>query len=302
MNKAISILGPTHTKKTELALSIFKEYPSNIISVDSVQIYKEANIGSNKPDQAILKKVKHNLIDVLDISEEFSVNDFLLRVSEIIAKSETSPLFVGGTMMYFHSLFNGITKLPKRNLFYRNKLSEEAKKIGWEKMHERLKKIDAKAAEKIKANDSQRIMRALEVNSQSKILFSDLLKTEKKSVLKDYEKFTFAVIPRCKKTFKAELEDRFIKMLETGLIEETESLMTKKNKNKIKILKTVGYKQVVEYLKKKVSQDEMIERATNATYQLAKRQMTWLKKFKINQTFYTDEDDKVMKILTKIKN
>ena len=302
MKKAISILGPTHTKKTELALSIFKEYPSNIISVDSVQIYKEANIGSNKPDQAILKKVKHNLIDVLDISEEFSVNDFLLRVSEIIAKSETSPLFVGGTMMYFHSLFNGITKLPKRNLFYRNKLSEEAKKIGWEKMHERLKKIDAKAAEKIKANDSQRIMRALEVNSQSKILFSDLLKTEKKSVLKDYEKFTFAVIPRCKKTFKAELEDRFIKMLETGLIEETESLMTKKNKNKIKILKTVGYKQVVEYLKKKVSQDEMIERATNATYQLAKRQMTWLKKFKINQTFYTDEDDKVMKILTKIKN
>ena len=91
-------------------------------------------------------------------------------------------------------------------------------------------------------------------------------------------------------------------MLETGLIEETESLMAKINKNKIKILKTVGYKQVVEYLKEKVSQDEMIERATNATYQLAKRQMTWLQKFKVNQTFYTDEDDKVMKILTKIKN
>ena len=102
MKKAISILGPTHTKKTELALSIFEEYPANIISVDSVQIYKEADIGSNKPDKAILKKVKHNLIDVLDISEEFSVNDFLLRVSEIIAKSETSPLFVGGTMMYFY--------------------------------------------------------------------------------------------------------------------------------------------------------------------------------------------------------
>ena len=112
MKKAISILGPTHTKKTELALSIFKEYPSNIISVDSVQIYKEANIGSNKPDQAILKKIKHNLIDVLDISEEFSVNDFLLRVSQIIAKSETAPLLVGGPMMYFYSLFNGITKLP----------------------------------------------------------------------------------------------------------------------------------------------------------------------------------------------
>ena len=161
MKKAISILGPTHTKKTELALSILKNTLPNIISVDSVQIYKEANIGSNKPDQKILKKVKHNLIDVLDISEEFSVNDFLLRVSEIIAKSETAPLFVGGTMMYFYSLFNGITKLPKRNLSFRKKLSEEAKKIGWEKIYERLKKIDAKAAEKIKANDSQRIMRAL---------------------------------------------------------------------------------------------------------------------------------------------
>ena len=123
MKKAISILGPTHCGKTELAIEINKQLPSRIISVDSVQVYKEANIGSNKPDQKILRKVKHNLIDVLDVSEEFSVNDFLLRVSQIIAKSETPPLFVGGTMMYFYSLFNGITKLPKRNPSFRNKLS-----------------------------------------------------------------------------------------------------------------------------------------------------------------------------------
>ncbi len=302
MKKAISILGPTHSGKTQLAINLNESIPSEIISVDSVQIYKLANIGSNKPKKEILKKVKHGLINILDIEEEFSVNLFLESASKELSSIKNTPLFVGGSMMYFYSLFNGISNLPSTDKSLRKKLQSEGEKIGWDRMHKKLQKIDPKTAQNIKKNDSQRIQRALEINSQSSILFSDLKKYKNKSLLDDYKKFTFAIIPRCRKTFKDELRERFITMLDQGLIKETEDILKKSENKKIKVLETVGYKQVVEFISKKVSYDGMIELATNATYQLAKRQMTWLKKFNIDQTFYSDEDDKVMKILSKIQN
>ena len=302
MKKAISILGPTHSGKTDLAINLNKFIPSEIISVDSVQIYKQANIGSNKPKKVILKKVKHGLINILDIEEEFSVNLFLESVSKELSSTSSTPLFVGGSMMYFYSLFNGISTLPQTDKNLRKELQIEGDRIGWDQMHKKLQKIDPKTAFKIKQNDSQRIQRALEINMQSTILFSDLKNLKNKSLLEDYKKFTFAVIPRCRKSFKEELKERFTNMLEEGLVKETESILKKSGNKKIKVLETVGYKQVVEFILKKVSYDEMIELATNATYQLAKRQMTWLKKFNIDQTFFSDEDDKVMKILSKIQN
>lgn len=302
MKKAISILGPTHSGKTELAINLKKLIPLEIISVDSVQVYKQANIGSNKPNKDILKNVKHGLINIIDIEEDFSVSLFLEAVSKELSSLSKTPLFVGGSMMYFFSLFNGISKLPSSNKNLRKELQIEAERIGWEQMYKKLQKVDPKTAENIKKNDSQRIQRALEINRQSKILFSDLKELKNKSLLEDYEKFTFAIIPRCRKAFKKELQERFVKMLEQGLIKETESILKKRGEKKIKILETVGYKQVLQFITKKVSYDEMIELATNATYQLAKRQMTWLKKFNIDQTFYSDEDDKVMKIMSKIQN
>ena len=169
-------------------------------------------------------------------------------------------------------------------------------------MHERLKKIDPDAAEIIKDTDSQRILRALEVNFLSKITFSKLKRLKEKSVIEDYEKFSFAIVPRCKKTFKNELKERFKQMLELGLVEETKTIMELSSERRIKVLETVGYKQAVNFIKNKISYEEMIELATNATYQLAKRQITWLKKFNLDKTFFSDEDDKVMKILSIIKN
>jgi tRNA dimethylallyltransferase len=169
-------------------------------------------------------------------------------------------------------------------------------------MHERLKKIDPSAAKTIEDNDSQRILRALEVNFLSRITFSELKKLKDKSVIDNYQKFSFAIIPRCKKTFKNQLNERFKKMLELGLVEETKNIMEHSSKSRIKVLETVGYKQVVDFVKDKISYEEMIELATNATYQLAKRQITWLKKFNLDKTFFSDEDDKVMKILSIIKN
>ena len=169
-------------------------------------------------------------------------------------------------------------------------------------MHKRLEEIDPEAAKTIKDTDSQRILRALEVNHFSKTAFSKLKNLNEKSVIEDYQKYSFAVIPRCKKTFKNELKERFEKMLELGLIEETKNILKHKDGERIRVLETVGYKQVVDFIFSKTSYEEMIELATNATYQLAKRQITWLKKFNLDKTIFSDEDDNVMKILSIIKN
>ena len=302
MKKAISILGPTHCGKTELAIEINKHFPTKIISVDSVQVYKGANIGSSKPNQKILDSIHHGLIDYLDPEDDFSVKDFLNEISNEFRDCKEDLLFVGGTMMYFYSLFNGISKLPEKNIQFREKLEEEAKNKGWKYMHERLEVIDPDAARLIKDSDSQRILRALEVNHLSKNTFSKLKTMKEKSVIEDYQKFTFAIIPKNKKTFKNQLKERFRKMLELGLIEETKIILERTSGKRIKVLETVGYKQVVDFLKDKISFEEMIELATNATYQLAKRQITWLKKFDLDETFFSDDDDKVMKILSIIKN
>ena len=294
----ISIIGPTNTGKTSLAIELSQKLDAEIISVDSIQIYKHANIGSNKLSPNNLRDYPHHLIDFLEPTDSYSVGNFrndILKIISSLDKKNKSAILVGGSMMYFHSLFNGISELPKNDPKVRKKLDEEQKKLGLKHLFNKLQKIDKESAKNIHANDQQRIKRSLEIYMLSGKTHTELKKNSLNPFLnRDF--LNFAIVPEDKKLFKKNLKERFLKMLDEGLIEETKYLIDNFSKN-IKVLGSVGYKQIVDHLDGKISKEEMIEKATNANYQLSKRQITWLKKFEIKETFFANQSNMVIKIL-----
>ena len=294
----ISIIGPTNTGKTSLAIELSQKLDAEIISVDSVQIYKHANIGSNKLSPNNLRDYPHHLIDFLEPTDSYSVGNFrndILKIIGSLDKKNKSVILVGGSMMYFHSLFNGISELPKNDPKVRKKLDEEQKKLGLKHLFNKLQKIDKESAKNIHANDQQRIKRSLEIYMLSGKTHTELKENSLNPFLnRDF--LNFAIVPEDKKLFKKNLKERFLKMLDEGLIEETKYLIENFSKN-IKVLGSVGYKQIVDHLDGKISKEEMIEKATNANYQLSKRQITWLKKFEIKETFFANQSNMVIKIL-----
>ena len=294
----ISIIGPTNTGKTSLAIELSQRLDAEIISVDSVQIYKHANIGSNKLSANNLRDYPHHLINFLEPTDSYSVGNFrndILKIIGSLDKRNKSVILVGGSMMYFHSLFNGISELPENDPKVRKKLDEEQKKLGLKHLFHKLQKIDKEAAKNIHVNDQQRIKRSLEIYMLTGKTHTELKENSLNPFLnRDF--LNFAIVPEDKKLFKQNLKERFLKMLDEGLIEETKYLIDNFSKN-IKVLGSVGYKQIVDHLDGKISKEEMIERATNANYQLSKRQITWLKKFEIKETFFANQSNMVIKIL-----
>jgi len=294
----ISIIGPTNTGKTSLAIELSQRLDAEIISVDSVQIYKHANIGSNKLSANNLRDYPHHLINFLEPTDSYSVGNFrndILKIIGSLDKRNKSVILVGGSMMYFHSLFNGISELPENDPKVRKKLDEEQKKLGLKHLFHKLQKIDKESAKKIHINDQQRIKRSLEIYMLTGKTHTELKENSLNPFLnRDF--LNFAIVPEDKKLFKKNLKERFLKMLDEGLIEETKYLIDNFSKN-IKVLGSVGYKQIVDHLDGKISKEEMIERATNANYQLSKRQITWLKKFEIKETFFANQSNMVIKIL-----
>ena len=291
-------MGPTNTGKTSLAIELSQRLDAEIISVDSVQIYKHANIGSNKLSPNNLRDYPHHLINFLEPTDSYSVGNFrndILKIISSLDKKNKSAILVGGSMMYFHSLFNGISDLPENDPKVRKKLDEEQKKLGLKHLFHKLQKIDKESAKNIHVNDQQRIKRSLEIYMLSGKTHTELKKNSLNPFLnRDF--LNFAIVPEDKKLFKKNLKERFLKMLDEGLIEETKYLIDNFSKN-TKVLGSVGYKQIVDYLDGKISKEEMIEKATNANYQLSKRQITWLKKFEIKETFFANQSNMVIKIL-----
>lgn len=303
---AVFIIGPTASEKTKLAIELKKQLPIfKIISVDSALIYKGMDIGTAKPTLKEQKIAPHKLIDILDPSQSYSVENFrndALTEMKQITKSCYIPLLVGGSMLYFKSLINGLSKLPKTNLLIRKKIKEQAKKYSWNKIHENLKIIDPISARRIHPNDSQRISRALEIFLISGKNLTDLTKKEKIKI--PYKMLQFLIFPKNRNILHQKIKMRFLNMIDQGFEEEVKMLKNRKDLNKnLPSMRTIGYRQMWEYLSNKINKDEMIIRSISATRQLAKRQISWMRKWEKAYVLNTEYgiENTIKKIIQKIK-
>ena len=280
----VTIMGPTGVGKTDLAISLSKTVSSQIIGVDSVQVYKGMDIGSGKPSKDTLDRYPHKLVSFIDPWKSYSTALFILDASREINlcdRSNKVPLLVGGTMLYFKSLLSGISRMPEANQEVRNEISDQAKKYGWGLLHKELSEVDPESAQRIHPNDSQRIQRALEVYKVSSKTMTEWRKRDKGSdLVKTKRVIQFAVEPKSRESLREDVKTRFLLMLERGLVKEVEKLLDLKQMDlKKSSMKSVGYRQICDYLEGKSTYEEMIVKAVNATRQLAKRQMTWLRKW-----------------------
>ena len=284
--KAIFILGPTASGKTQLAFDLIERFKNQqrfeIISIDSALVYRDMNIGTAKPDAATLKKYPHHLIDLIDLTEAYSAARFcqeaLPLMADIIGRGAI-PLLVGGTMLYAKALTEGLSDMPASDPDIRRELDQRALTIGWPAMHAELAKVDATTAARLKPNDSQRIQRALEIFQQTGTPISILQQRKNNDYLWPYNSLVIALMPADRAVLHARIAARFAAMLTAGLIDEVKQLREKYSLNAdMPSMRAVGYRQTWEFLDGDGSSlDDLREKGIAATRQLAKRQMTWLR-------------------------
>lgn len=276
---AIFLMGPTASGKTDLAIALRKQLPVEVISVDSALIYKGMDIGTAKPSKAEQAAAPHRLIDILDPAESYSVANFredaLREMSEITAQGKI-PLLVGGTMLYYKGLLDGLSPLPSSEPKIRSEIEAKAVQFGWNTLHQTLQQIDPTSAARINPNDSQRISRALEVFYISGKTMTEL--TAQQGDALPYEILQFAVMPQERAVLHQRIEQRFEKMITAGFEEEVKQLYARGDLHAdLPSIRCVGYRQMWEYLDGEISLDEAIFKGICATRQLAKRQITWLR-------------------------
>ena len=281
---AVAIMGPTASGKTAAALAIARERPVEIISVDSALVYREMDIGTAKPTPEELAAVPHHLIDIIDPLDAYSVMQFrtdTLRLVAEIAARGALPLLVGGTMMYFKGLTEGLDDLPTADAGVRARLDAEAAQIGWPGMHARLRALDPVTAERLAPNDAQRINRALEIIELTGKPMSELLARREKPVL-PFELVSFALETPDRSILHKRIALRFEQMLgtsdDTGIVAEVARLRARGDLSpNLPSMRCVGYRQSWDYLDGKIDRAGLRETGIIATRQLAKRQLTWLR-------------------------
>ena len=288
---AIFIMGPTAAGKTDLAVNIAKNYPVEIISVDSALVYCGMNIGTAKPSRAVLKEFPHHLIDILDPIEPYSVGNFrqdaLTLMLDITSRGKI-PLLVGGSMLYFKALQDGLADLPSADPIIRKRLCSEVSDKGLLHLHNRLVEVDPVSAKRIHQNDPQRIQRALEVYEIMGRTLTDLTQVSEATL--PYQVTKIVLSPFDRKVLHKRIENRFQKMMASGLLEEVTKLyQLYDNHSELTSLRAVGYRQILQYLAGDYDLETCIEKSIVATRQMAKRQLTWLRAQ--NDTAWFDSAD-----------
>jgi len=278
---AIFLMGPTASGKTGVAVDVISRLPVEIISVDSALVFKEMNIGTAKPDAETLAKAPHHLVDIIEPTSAYSAANFrtdaLLLMADITARGKI-PLLVGGTMLYFKALQDGLSGLPEANPAVRARLDARAAFIGWPAMHEKLALVDPITAARLEPNDTQRIQRALEVFELTGEAMSALYAKQISEVL-PYRLLKIALIPSDRKVLHERIAVRFEQMLKDGFVDEVKALIAKYPTliPESTSMRCVGYRQALEYLAGEYDLAELRDRGIFATRQLAKRQLTWLR-------------------------
>ncbi len=309
--KIFCILGPTGIGKSRIAMELCKILPLELVSVDSGLIYRDLDIGTAKPSNLELKYFHHRLVNIIDVSDCYSVRKFFIdlikELNDIIYIKKKIPLLVGGTMMYFNVLFNGLYLLPKSNNKIRYYINNLFYKFGCEYVYNILKVIDFSMYKNIHLNDKYRIIRNLEVFLMTKKNISYFKNINRLNL--NFNIHKIIILPRNKDELVKIVKNRFYKMLSSGFEDEVWNLYQRKDLNINKsFIKCIGYKQMWLYIDKKISYTEMINKTVFSTLYLIKKQLTWLKKwsdsFKViyNGINYKKEISKIFYFIIKLIN
>jgi len=279
LKKAFALLGPTASGKSALAMKFAAKLPVEIISIDSAQVYRGMDIGTAKPSAAERRSVAHHLIDILDPTERYSAGRFrddAVRIAQDVLARGKTPLLVGGTMLYYRALAEGLDDVPPADPDIRLEIDREAARKGWPALHAELAKLDPRTAARLNAADAQRIQRALEVHRSTGKLLSDFQSGKKPALPFDLR--AFALIPPDRAELHQRIAERFDAMLRAGLVEELKILKSKFDLSaELPSMRCVGYRQAWEFLDGALDAKALREKAVAATRQLAKRQLTWLR-------------------------
>ncbi|MFC4762588.1 tRNA (adenosine(37)-N6)-dimethylallyltransferase MiaA [Dyella koreensis] len=277
---AIFLMGPTASGKTALACALSERFPVELVSVDSALVYRGMDIGTAKPDAATLVRYPHALIDIRDPAEPYSAADFradALAAMQAITARGRVPLLVGGTGLYFRALHKGLSSLPEADAAIRERLTEEAGRLGWPALHERLRQLDPAAAARIGPNDAQRIQRALEVIELTGRPLSEQQQGGNGERF-PWRVLKLALLPADRAPLHARIAERFDAMLAQGFLDEVRRLRARGDLHAdLPAIRAVGYRQAWEHLDGQTSAAEFRDRGVFATRQLAKRQITWLR-------------------------
>jgi len=298
---AFALMGPTATGKSAIALRLAEEFPFEIISVDSAQVYRGMDVGTAKVDVKAREEVRHHLIDIRDPDQPYSVAEFCAdacsAANEIVGRGKI-PLLVGGTMLYFKGLIEGISELPSADEEVRRELNERAASEGWAVLHAELGAIDPESARQIHENDPQRIQRALEIYRLTGRTMTALKNEPSNATRFPFELCQIGLVAQDRQVLSRRIEERFHDMLARGLVAELETLLSQYRLNGDEpAMKAVGYRQVWRHLREGMSHEEMVRQAVSATRGLAKRQMTWLRGWPQLERVQSDAPDPFERVL-----